>query len=122
MADELNVSISVSFSKAACPTISRSLTDAVTISGTHVGETVQDIGTSAENLVLPGDIATNGYVVFQNLSTENYLEIGKDATGFTSFAKLKPGEIAVFRLMTGITFQSRANTATCRLSMIAFED
>jgi hypothetical protein len=122
MADELTTTVNINFTKSGVPPISRTISETITVSGNHAGESAQDIGTGAENLVLPGDIATKGQIVFYNYGPTNYVEIGYDDTGFVAFFPIRVNEWAKIRLNNGTTYQARANTGAIRLGMIAVED
>lgn len=79
---------------------------------------VQTIGTTAEALEL-GDVANAGWAVFQNLDDTNFVEIG--VSGFTAFAKLKPGEQCILRLGTNAP-EAQADTADIDLFYIIYSD
>ena len=82
---------------------------------------VLDIGTSEETISF-GDIATKGYAVFQNLDSTNYIQIGPDSTGIVNFIRLNAGQIAVLPIDNGATVKAIANTATCKMRFIAYEN
>ena len=75
---------------------------------------IQNIGTSAENIGV-GDVATEGYAVFKNLDSTNFVEIGWDSTGFQSAFKLLAGMVAVVPLNPSRTWQAKADTAAVEL-------
>lgn len=75
---------------------------------------IQNIGTSAENLNV-GDVATEGFAVFKNLDSTNFVEIGWDATGFQSAFKLLAGMLAIVPLNPSRTWQAKADTAAVEL-------
>ena len=84
-------------------------------------DTVLDIGTSAETISF-GDIATKGVVILQNLDSTNYVTYGPDSTGQVTLGRLNAGEIAVFRIDDSATLKATANTATCKVRFIAYEN
>jgi len=84
-------------------------------------DTVLDIGTSAETISF-GDIATKGMVVLQNLDSTNYITAGPDSTGQVTLLRINAGEIACFRIDDSATLKATANTATCKMRMIAYEN
>ena len=78
------------------------------------------IGTTEESITLT-DVTTNGFVLLHNLDTTNYVQWGF-ATGVYG-GRLKAGETAgPFRLEPGATLYLKANTAACRVRVIAYED
>lgn len=79
----------------------------------------QTIGTSEESEAL-SELATEGMCILVNLDDTNYVEWGF-STGVYG-GRLKPGEHAVLRLNTSTTLYLRANTAACRVQIMAFED
>jgi len=78
------------------------------------------IGTTEESITLT-DVTTNGFVLLHNLDTTNYVQWGF-ATGVYG-GRMKAGETAgPFRLEPGATLYLKANTAACRVRVIAYED
>jgi len=78
------------------------------------------IGTTEESITLT-DVSTNGFVLLHNLDTTNYVQWGF-ATGVYG-GRMKAGETAgPFRLEPGATLYLKANTAACRVRVIAYED
>lgn len=84
-------------------------------------DTVLDIGTSAETISF-GDISVKGMVVLQNLDSTNYIQYGPDSTGQVTLGRLNAGEVAAFRMDDSATLKATANTATCKMRMIAYEN
>lgn len=83
---------------------------------------IATVGTTAEALSF-GDVATLGYAFLQNLDEDNFITFGPDSTGsLVPFGKLKPGEVAMLRLVPGITFKWQADTAACKVSYLVLED
>ena len=87
------------------------------------GGHVQTIGTSQE-VVDFGDIGTSGYIMLRNLDDTNYVRYGptSDAATIELFGKLKPGEVACFRLEPGIVMRAQANVASVKLDVKLWED
>ncbi len=93
----------------------------ITVSGTNVHSTIQNVGITEEQIAF-GDVATPGYCYLRNLDPTNYIEI-RPATAVADLIKLKPGEIALFRLAADCTAPfAIANTAGCELEIMLFED
>jgi hypothetical protein len=88
--------------------------------GTGQDDRKHTIGTTEESITLT-DISTNGFVLMQNLDTTNYVQWGF-ATGVYG-GRMKAGETAgPFRMEPGATLYLKANTASCRVRVIAYED
>lgn len=82
---------------------------------------IRTIGTSAENLVLT-DITTPGILYVLNIDDTNFVEIGKDVSGFEEIAKLMPGDPpARFRIADSVTIQLKADTASCDIRFWVLE-
>ena len=118
MADELNLSITLSFTKTACQSLNFGLNDVVTVSGNAIAVATQSIATVDTTLTLPAALSTVGFCVFQNLDATNFITIGNDGTNYA--AKLKPGEIALFRFNG--TIHAKADTGACMLAFWIIED
>lgn len=83
---------------------------------------VQIVGTSAENLDL-GDVATNGVLVLHNLDDTNFVTYGlNDSAAIKACGKIKPGEVALLRLVPGIDLMCQADTADVKLRFLLLED
>jgi hypothetical protein len=69
------------------------------------------------------NLTTYGWGYFQNLDTTNFVQLGLDVSGtFTPFCKLKPGEVALFRLNPGMAFQMQADTAAVFVNYVVWND
>jgi hypothetical protein len=119
MANELSISISLSFSKNGA-SISRSTgSNQITVAGNYVASGVGTIGTSAANLY-KGDITTPGYMLFHNLDATNFIALGHDATGFVTDVKCPAGKWVMF-CWNQTTPQIKADTAACKFEYYLFE-
>lgn len=118
MANELALTLRFVYTNAGV-SLSRALTDTVTVSGTATAHDVQNIGTTEETLAL-GEVTPTGYALFLNLDGTNYVELGK-ATGVYS-VKLKAGEFALLRLDSWSTIYAKANTAAVDLEYVLLSD
>ena len=91
-----------------------------------VGGHAQSIGTDAAENLDVGDVATNGYCILRNLDATNYVNWGPDDGGssgaMVTCGKLKPGEVAIFRLAPGVTLMAQANVAAVKLYVRVYED
>ena len=125
MANELKFTAPrATFNKAGAATVDWNPGDiSVTVTNSKVAHVVQNIGTTAEALVL-GDIAAanNGYVCLRNLDPTNYVDLSLINDGSTPFARLNPGEFAVFRLTASATYYAKAHTAAINLEVVAVEN
>ena len=84
-------------------------------------DTVLDIGTSEETISF-GDISAKGMVVLQNLDSTNYITAGPDSTGQVTLLRVNAGEVACFRMDNSATLKATADTATCKLRVILYEN
>lgn len=122
MANEIRASVSLSVSKSSLA-LNKSLSKQITMSGTHLHSTTQDVGTTYEAIVIPAELATLGVAIFTNLDATNYVEIGREvAATFYGVVKLKAGESALLRLTPSVTYYGRANTAAVTTEVTVIED
>jgi hypothetical protein len=119
MASETRVSASLQCDKNLVH-VAANVNRIADMAGTNVITIVQDIGTSAEALSMV-DVTTIGYILLRNLDPTNYVELGLDAAVTAQvFAKLLPGDIALFPAKTA-TMYAKANTAGIQLQIVAVE-
>lgn len=78
-----------------------------------------NIGTTEESVAFT-ELGTEGLCIIQNLDSTNYVQIGF-STGVYG-ARLKAGEAMAFRLEPSATVYLKANTAACKMNVLAFED
>ena len=122
MANEISVTIKITFAKGTLPTVTRNPSAlSVDMTGTQFVAGVQSIGTAEEALDL-GDMGalTLGWMYCKNLDGTNFVEI-RPATATADLIKLKAGEFALFRL-TSNTPYAIADTAACELDYLIVED
>jgi hypothetical protein len=82
---------------------------------------IQVVGTTHEALDV-GDVATNGWIIAQNLDATNFVELGRDVSAaFYGTVRIEPGEIAALRLSQA-TIYAQADTASVRLFYALYED
>lgn len=119
MANEITVSATLNVSKGGA-VINSSTSISATMAGDNMLTNVQAIGTGAEAIVV-GDITTPGYIFVKNLDPTNYVELALDSGVSTQvFAKLMPGDVALFPAKT-ITMYAKANTASCNI-LVSFAE
>ena len=119
MANEVTVSMSLSFSKS---TVSDALSWSdlqFDVSGSKIAHLVQNVAITEEVLEL-GDIGTIGWMIVRNLDDSNFMEI-RPATGAADCIKLKAGECALFRHAGTAPFVI-ADTATVNIEYLLIED
>lgn len=110
MADEADLTLSAVVEKLETVWRLPSKTWTFDMAGSNVIDVTQNIGTSAENIVV-GDSGATPLVIAIYLGTSNYVELGHDSTGFVATKRLNVGDPpAVFRLPAGYTLQGRTNT------------
>jgi len=122
MANEISVTIKITFAKGTLPTVSRNPSAlSVDMTGTQFVAGVQSIGTVEEALDL-GDMGalTLGWMYAKNLDGTNFVEI-RPNTATADLIKLKAGEFCLFRL-TSNTPYAIADTAACELDYLIVED
>lgn len=118
MAQEVNVSVALNFSKAGSTISKASGTIYFDVSGTAAIQNTIAVGTSDETLAL-GDITTIGWVYMKNLDATNYVSIGSDGTLYPN--KLKPLEPMLVR-WNAAAIHVKANTAPCNIEYVLISD
>jgi hypothetical protein len=96
-----------------------SFSDLFDVSGTEAICNIQIVGTTTEAIQL-GDVTTAGLFVAKNLDTTNYVEFTVESDGTSCLAKLKAGEICLFRCSAAP--YGKANTAAVRIKYLLIED
>jgi len=123
MADEIEMQVYLKFDKnsiAAFDIDSGNVN--VDVAGDNAVYNIQNVGTSAENLVV-GDIGTAGLIIAHNLDGTNFVEIGYDSTGFVSCTKIKAGEWQLFRMSdSASTPQAKFDTGAGLLEYYLIEE
>tara|TARA_R100001129_G_scaffold30855_3_gene20378 strand:- start:2695 stop:3054 length:360 start_codon:yes stop_codon:yes gene_type:complete len=119
MANELRIEAQLDYSKSGVKEIKHDSVY-VDVSGDSYSKTIQEIGTSNEQISVVSDIATYGYIFLKNLDSTNYIEIA-DENDSNYFCKLKAGEFSLFRAADS-TYWARANTSACNLEVTVIED
>ena len=121
MADEIKITIKGKVTNGEYKTDWNFSQFSVNQAASGAASGVQSIGTSAENIAV-GDVSTAGYLFIKNLDATNYVDIGKDNTGFVAVGKLKAGEMCCFRVAGSTTIQLKADTAACKVQYLLLED
>jgi len=79
------------------------------------------VTTSEGDITFPS-VTTLGWIRIKNLDTTNFIKYGPKSGTMVVFGKLKAGEEAWFRMMTGITLRMIADTGTCKVQIRAYND
>lgn len=118
MAQELQIQLSINFSKGGA-LLSRTFGSTYfDVSGAAGIANVIAVGTSDETLAL-GDVATNGWLYMKNLDATNYITAGADGTLYN--IKMKAGEPFLGR-WNGAAIHVKANTAQCQMEYLLIPD
>lgn len=103
MANEIQYSNSLSYTKGAITTKQQSVTNkTVTVSGINYALSSQTIATSATALDISNLAAGLGWAWFRNTDATNPVDLMTSTSG-AHFATLLPGESAQFRFSTSVT-------------------
>lgn len=96
-------------------------TSTYTLTGTRANRTNQTIGTTYEAIVT-GDLASAGLCWVKNLSTSNYVEIGREVSGaFYGVVLVLPGKSAGPFGISTLSLFGRANTAAVDIDILITE-
>lgn len=118
MANEISISLSLSASKNGLSVASGSFYAQSDMSGDDMGSPTQVIGTTAEQIVIPADIATIGVVVIRHsgydganpaVATTKYVALSYNADGSSPFAYVLAG-IPFEGRLTSTTFYGKAES------------
>jgi len=118
MANEIKIQAVLTIQRSTPPVCASGTLD-ITQTGKHCICNVQNIGTSAEALVL-GDCATMGYLFVKNVDPTNYVQLGLDSGVTQIFAKLKPNEFCLVPCNQNSIY-AKSNTAACDVVVSAAE-
>ncbi len=124
MADELKVSIALSFLKDLKRASTRDmgmLGLEHDVSGTDYKIGTQIIGFSASEAINKGEVTTPGWFVVKNLDATNFVEIDKATFTSPGTVKIKPGEAQAFRFGSSAP-HALANTGNVEIAFILIED
>jgi len=124
MSDEIRMNMQVTVNKSAASFSKTALNSNKTFDQTGVGGPSPgrvSLTTSDTAISLAG-LSTPGLVVITNHDATNYCEFGPTSGGaIVKMIKLLPGMSAVFYLAAGVSLRGQANTATCVISVDAYE-
>ena len=121
MANEVTVSMSLSFSKSG-------VTDALSfsdlqfdVSGSKLIHHVQNVAITADQALDIGNLTTPGFMIVRNLDDTNFITMSGVTGLATQTIKLKAGECALFRHM-GTAPVASADTAAVSIEYLLIED
>ena len=119
MANEINLSFSLAFSKGGSSTVVSVSNLGVNVTGTRFIHHRQSILHTAETAINTGTIGGPGYMVLINRSTANLVDVRR-AIGEGDMIRLQAGEIAVFRCRAAAPV-AQATGATVQLEVLYIE-
>jgi hypothetical protein len=98
--------------------------DQTAIGGPSPGMVV--IGTSVEEIDF-SELTALGVIQVTNLDATNYVDFGPDDSGgyysgFLPCVRIEPGEVWQFRLVPGVTYCAKANSAACKVLFMGFNN
>lgn len=108
MADELTVTVALSYLNGNVSLSYPSTTDKVTIAANFAKREILTV--TLAGLAIPlGSIATPGYILIRNMDATNYIVVGN--SGDTLPIRVNAGALALFQFAGGIVPYAIANTA-----------
>lgn len=116
VSDELIVRASLSFEKLGTVAELFFGPTSFDVAGNNSAHLRQNIGLVAE-VVNVGDAAPGGYFIGVNRSAANFMKLSNGAAGAV-LARLKPGDVCLFRLDDDATLYAIADTAGCELEYV----
>lgn len=119
MANEISASASLTIAKGGV-TLAHSSTATHDMSGNEMIHRTQVVGTSAEQVTFGDITGAPGMLKVTNQDATNYVELALDSGMTNTFAKIRPGGVALFQPASA-TLYARANTAACRILVQAAE-
>lgn len=122
MAGELRASITTQLTNGSLVDPSLTSSSSITQTTALFDACVCSVTTSEGDIAFPS-VSTLGWMRIRNLDGTNFVKYGpKSAGSMVVFGKLKAGEEAWLRLMTGITLRMVADTATCKVQIRIYND
>lgn len=122
MANEISISVSAALANG---TLSQavSLSDSVDQAAALAMFKTVAVSHSAEADVDLSPVTTNGFVFMQNTDSTNFIKFGPKSGGvMVELGRLKPGEVACFRLASGVTLRWVADTASVTVALWAWNN
>ena len=128
MANEITVTGSLSYANLTAGIAAKVLSllsKSVSITGVNYIQGTFKVPTTSGGTVLPGlsSLASVGWGMFINHDATNFVDLLTAASTGTAFARLKPGECALFRLTPAMTAPAaKSDTAICDLEYLVLEN
>lgn len=119
MAQEITVIAGLAFSKGSSSQEFGPLRKLIDMAGEGAVWHRQTIGTSAEAVTIPADIASAGWCIVVNRDDENFVNF-RIGSGGSNFAKLLPGEPMLLRLASNDLY-GIADTGPCEIEYLVVE-
>ena len=127
MAATLKVSARMLFTPSVGAPVEVSSGECSPLVGEYSIQYTQPIGTSSETITMPeGDTGTGSgtyhrYMMIRNLDPTNYVDLRITVSGTPyPFARLKPGDPAMFPFHGGYVLTAIADTAECLIQVTIF--
>lgn len=119
MADEITLSINLDLTNDNVDHEFRPDTISIDQANGRYIDRIQDIGTSEETISF-GDITAKGMCVLYNLDSTNYVNWGHVTANLD--CKILAGEYCSFRMDDSGSLILQANTATCKVRVILYDN
>lgn len=119
MADEISVTIDTTLVNGSIDHEFRPSPVLIDQANARYIDRIQDIGTSEETVSF-GDLTAKGLVMLQNLDSTNYVSWGH-TTGNLD-CRILSGEMALFRMDNSGALIMQANTATCKVRVVLYDN
>lgn len=124
MANEITVTGSLGYANSAVSVAAQLLAisaSTFTIVGSRYVEGLFSVPTTVNGTAIPIPAGTLGWAIIKNNDATNYVELMSAVSG-TVFAKLAPGEVALFRFPSAITAPAAiANTSAVKIQYLILE-
>ena len=122
MANEVTLSVSLNYVRGKTNITVEESNLNVDVTGDLLVHHVQNVGFASEEALDLGGVTAGGYMFARNLDATNFVSI-RSGTGATNVIKLKPGEVALFRLSDAATAPfAIADTAAVDLEYLLLSD
>jgi|GEM_PF-744641 len=125
MANEISLVTSLSITSGTLSRIFPAVTQQITQATPALGDFTQSIATTSGGvaLAIPAGVATLGIASIKNLDATNYVELGVVVSAtFYPVNRFKATEEYKVRLVPGVSYYMRANTATVSVQVVVLDD
>ena len=114
----LNATLTLSSTDALSDVLSFTVTDELTVTAPTQGLSRQTITTADDQELVDDAVSGVKYFYAKNLDSTNFVIL--QTTASVQYARLSPGEFAVFPINDGAGLEARADTASCILEFAFF--